>query len=1301
MSNLKRFLAMTLVVVMMIGALATTVSAKTFGDVNDTKRVDLINAIDVLSELGIIRGYEDGDFGVDDTVERQQMAMFIARIKTASPEFFVDKASKLEAAFTDCIDATFWSAIDYCFENYIIDGRGEGIFDPTAEVTLQEAIKMLVSALGYTGLQYPIGYLTQAKEIGLLNGFELNKISANDSLTRGEVAALLYNYFLSDYVELKVVYNPVSGNSNTMQVATPVCSKFGITKIEGYVTAVQDFAVNLVVDLQQKDNFRMSNNAYLYDNRYFEMTATAIPKRDVGSVANARDTMISWIEPEYVYSSTGVITSVKAVQKNYHVLREDLGIGSEFAGVQGGLDLLGRKVVAYVNTTSTKVVLPKPEIIGTKTDITDTATYASNKLSTGLKEGKTSFDVTSNSNNTEIDSAINIYSFNMKGENNNTKTYGGSYGSSSYDWKTNDVGGYIYEENYAPASTMMTLGYSYNLPASWEDFRDYKWDKDKKEGSGVATIRRGNTRYQFPSRDEFARMVENKNKTADAVQSYQLLYVDNSAEQNGGEYLFIFIPYRAGYYRDDVDSNTNRRFGFVDNGEKEKVSIADKALVTSTDVSKSASLSKDKAYLYTVAGDYLFVHTELLRYESTISNVVSNVYGRKVVFSRDYANSTYNQYAPYYGALEVDYTNAMLSKSYNFISDHWDKGDAASRLGFKAGESYALFTLNGEVIFAYRTAEAKSDTARQYGVAMDSPSITWIGTVQYKTLYVYNAGAYGSSSAPGYETLFFSTSTDLGNIVKGSQIVFTKTTTNFTSGYALTTINGFHNPQVTTNTATLSNTSTNNMLLSGEGGSAIGIDAGVWSNAAGTPDKIGYNSASNKIATDNGNNGNDTATVSPSTVFVIMGALTTTSAVTGTIANNSTGTGVSLGVNRLTYDQFKSFSADMSNLTASVVSATMITSSSSVNAAATVVWLVLNSADTATGSGTVNFASSTKATYHAGLVDYLKTSTSATAKRYATVIETKGYGMGMTYAARQYKGIAVYDYAQGKVIKVYGLTSGADRPLAGHVVELETVSNTTAGTVDVATVVYPTNRIDNDKTDSDSVITESAIKAACNDSNLVTNVSANGTITVGGTTYPIKTNIRLSVIEKDDKYKFHADDVTDMGDEKYGWSMTTLISQFNNRKADADPTKHYDLYAVVYADIYNNIQTITFIKGKTATASATVTAQAELDNIVSELKNGVTVTNKAGLTTPAASGSVRHAIITAIDAMSTSFDSANYAITELTITALAIGGFVPSTNPGTATDATTGDVTVKITVTSKTDSADTATQTIIITVTVS
>lgn len=157
---------------------------------NDVKNSPYKEAIEALAELQITVGNGNNEFKGNDNVTRQQMTLFAARLLTGNEINGFEKAEN-STAFTDITDPTYFKSISYCYTNNIIVGRTETTFDPTGNVSVQEAITIMVRALGYNGLSYPDGYIATAKDFGLLTN--LDNVTYTAPMTRGQVAQLLDN----------------------------------------------------------------------------------------------------------------------------------------------------------------------------------------------------------------------------------------------------------------------------------------------------------------------------------------------------------------------------------------------------------------------------------------------------------------------------------------------------------------------------------------------------------------------------------------------------------------------------------------------------------------------------------------------------------------------------------------------------------------------------------------------------------------------------------------------------------------------------------------------------------------------------------------------------------------------------------------------------------------------------------------------------------------------------------------------------------------------------------------------------
>ncbi|MBR6633565.1 MAG: S-layer homology domain-containing protein [Clostridia bacterium] len=221
MKTSARFLAMLLAVVMIASA-ALSVSA--FSDV--TAGVDHATAISVLSQLGVIGGYEDGTFKPTQNVTRAEMAKLVYVLYTT----FVD-AGAGTVKFND-VKADNWAAgyISWCASKGIIGGYGDGNFGPSDNVTYDQALKMVCGALGYNDWDsalWPTDVRSKAiRELALNEGIA-DTVKGSDKLTRGQVAQIMYNALLAPMNETKITYvydtsSYVDANGDPVEVKVPV-----------------------------------------------------------------------------------------------------------------------------------------------------------------------------------------------------------------------------------------------------------------------------------------------------------------------------------------------------------------------------------------------------------------------------------------------------------------------------------------------------------------------------------------------------------------------------------------------------------------------------------------------------------------------------------------------------------------------------------------------------------------------------------------------------------------------------------------------------------------------------------------------------------------------------------------------------------------------------------------------------------------------------------------------------------------------------------------------------------------------
>lgn len=129
----------------------------------------------------------------------------------------------------------------------VISGGGGSRFYPDDVIYFNEAVKIMVCALGYMGMAevhggYPLGYLYVAKDIGLLRHI----VATDTALTYSNALILLYNFLNADLCEVSGVVGNDSlyGRKYGCSILTEYYgfkTKSGIAKVAGHVSMEPGF----------------------------------------------------------------------------------------------------------------------------------------------------------------------------------------------------------------------------------------------------------------------------------------------------------------------------------------------------------------------------------------------------------------------------------------------------------------------------------------------------------------------------------------------------------------------------------------------------------------------------------------------------------------------------------------------------------------------------------------------------------------------------------------------------------------------------------------------------------------------------------------------------------------------------------------------------------------------------------------------------------------------------------------------------------------------------------------------------
>ena len=157
MKTAKKLLCLALVLVMALG-LVPFASAKNAADYTDIASVtdpDALEALYVMSAIGVTEGYPEGHFGPNTTFTRAEATAIISRMLLG------DKAASLPASgtiFTD-VPADFWGSgyISFCTAQGILAGYGDGTFGPQDTLTAAAFTVMLLRAIGIGDIKSYVG----------------------------------------------------------------------------------------------------------------------------------------------------------------------------------------------------------------------------------------------------------------------------------------------------------------------------------------------------------------------------------------------------------------------------------------------------------------------------------------------------------------------------------------------------------------------------------------------------------------------------------------------------------------------------------------------------------------------------------------------------------------------------------------------------------------------------------------------------------------------------------------------------------------------------------------------------------------------------------------------------------------------------------------------------------------------------------------------------------------------------------------------------------------------------------------
>ena len=320
---MKKFLSLVLALVMTMSLVTVSAGAKDF---SDDGSITYKEAVDVISGIGVVDGYSGGDFKPTEVLTRGAAAKIICNLilgPTTASYLSADTAPFKDVPVTN----VFAGYITYCSQQGIINGYADGTFRPTATLSGNAFMKMLLGALGYdaeregyVGANWSVQVAKTALGIELDEGL-VDDFNGLKAVTREEACLYAFNTLSANMVRYGETTNVVIGDAQVSVTGErrwdddEGAGKDNIVAGDGIVQFAERYFTKLVLNDGDEDAFGRPSNTWTYKNdkigtyaktadaTYTKNTAEADIYSDIGMTSNSAFTVYVDGIPAYNYDN--------------------------------------------------------------------------------------------------------------------------------------------------------------------------------------------------------------------------------------------------------------------------------------------------------------------------------------------------------------------------------------------------------------------------------------------------------------------------------------------------------------------------------------------------------------------------------------------------------------------------------------------------------------------------------------------------------------------------------------------------------------------------------------------------------------------------------------------------------------------------------------------------------------------------------------------------------------------------------------------------------------------------------------
>lgn len=171
-------------------------------------------AVSMFTDLGIVDAESFVGYNASLEMTRGELAAWAVSVLGLSDEA---SSSATVSRFIDVgVDYQYAGEISYATSLGLFNGTGANTFSPEEPVYINQAIKVVVSMLGYREVAehkggYPTGYISVAMNLDLLDGVVIGN---DNAALRGNIITLMYNALFADIMDI----SGIQGDSYSYEI---------------------------------------------------------------------------------------------------------------------------------------------------------------------------------------------------------------------------------------------------------------------------------------------------------------------------------------------------------------------------------------------------------------------------------------------------------------------------------------------------------------------------------------------------------------------------------------------------------------------------------------------------------------------------------------------------------------------------------------------------------------------------------------------------------------------------------------------------------------------------------------------------------------------------------------------------------------------------------------------------------------------------------------------------------------------------------------------------------------------------